>query len=504
MKRKTGCSPTSKATPKAKLKPGRTQPQPQPEKVGPSSLGEAFQWPADMITAVCRDAGRARRLTQMLDKKWNVSSDYSGLRTEEVCFAALSQAINESMGRRLDHSFLYSCDIDPLCQSVTLGTRPARKPQHCFKDINFWLTTEASDRLTQAESLLPKLTTDVCKVEKNNILKRRSDLYHDMGQWLLENAGSVMTDTAFCLEHMKECQLPCEEPSEGEAFLEVAGLTCIAWSSYGKHEGFAHASMRPFFVWCCLMRKRRPLILVVESAWRFPRDKLVEFLGDIYHLQFFNHEGPIEHGWPITRPRMWCLGFDRRKLTFVGSEHEYKQLFSRTLQLDGDAFFFLPATDAEVVHEKAALAQSRRMHLNPDFDPPWNALYPPNKQTLIAEHKKIFKDKCKESGSEKAVTYICDLDQNMGFSSPGPNWPCLVRHGTIYHLRKNRHACRPEVFAAQGFPVHPRCEAPYNCGFEPMYQQDIKLSDAYKLCGNAMFVPTLASMILYAMCSVEQ
>ena len=500
--KRTSSSTSPKPAAKAKLR----QQSPEPCEPGPGSLAEAFQWPADMIAAVCRDEGRVRRLTQMLNMKWRISSDYSGLRTEEVCLAALNKALEEHLGKKLEHSFLYSCDIDTVCQSVTLGTAADRKPLHCFKDLNFWLTDEASDRLTKAENLLPRLPPDADKVERNNLLKQKPDLYHDMGKWLLENVNTAMKDTAFCLEHMKECKLNFEEPREDdEATMEVAGLTCIAWSSYGKHEGFAHPSMRPFFVWACLMRKRRPLVLVVESASKFPTEKLEEFLGDIYHLQFFFHQGPNQHGWPITRPRMYCLGFLRKKLTFVGNEAEYKQIFNRSLKLDGDAFFFLKPEDPEVMHEKAALALSRRMHLNPAFDPPWDKLYPPNKQTLIAEHKKIYEQRHpgRPFSEKSSPTYICDLDQNMGFSSPGPNWPCLVRHGTVFHLKKNRHATRPEVFAAQGFPVHSKCKAAYKCGFQPVYQQELKLSDAYKLCGNAMFVPTLASMMLYAMCSVE-
>ena len=511
MKRAGDAVPRLQPTAKVKAQPAQPPaaceaPQQGRLRCGPTSLCEAFAWPADMLEAVCRDVDRSRRLSQMITKTWRVSSDYSGLRTEEVCFDALAGALKKKYGKELRHSFLYSCDNDATCQSVTLGTAQDRKPQHCFKDMNCWLTAEARDRLDKAEELLPKLKPDACKVDKRNILKQRADLYHDMGKWLLDNIDSVIRNQCDCLQHMQECEIDFKEPDETEITLEVAGLTCIAWSNFGKHEGFAHQSMRPFFIWACLMRKRKPSILVVESAQRFPRDSLQDFLGDLYHFQFFDHNGPIDHGWPITRPRMYGLGFLRKRLTFLGSQSEYREIFGRNCFLDGHSLFFLKHDDPEVLREKALLAKSRRMQLIDKVNPPWDKLYPPNKQGLIKEHRKMYEQKFGAMlDHDDPPAYICDLDQNLGFSSPGKNWPCLVRHGTIFSIPKNRHATPGEVFAAQGFPVHPSCQfaASYKCGFQQVYEQDLSRNDSHKLCGNAMFVPTLASMILYAMCSVE-
>lgn len=468
---------------------------------GPRTLQEGFQWPTDMVRAVCLDEHRKRRLMIALQKMWHVGSDYSGLRTEEVAFAALDTALKEVLGQELKHDFIYSCDSDATCQSLTLGTRPDRKPAHCFKDLNGWLTSLAESHLDSLETNLPQVTSGMTKEEKEQVNKQRGERYEYMGTWLKENIKTAFNDDNACLQHMQDCKLDFEQPPEGQECLLVAGVTCIAWSIMGKHEGFGHTSMRPFFIWCCHIRRKQPVILVIESAKRFPRASIESFLSDLYHLVFFDLPGPMMHGWPIGRPRMWRLGFLRSKVTFMGSVEEYEGIFTRTLHLDGDHLFFLDLNDPDVVKEKRALAQSRHQQA----DVLWEELYPPNRQKLVTEHKRMYADLHSQGArcSDRPPAYICDLDQNIGFMSAGQLWPTLVRHGCIFSLVHGRHALPAEKFAAQGFPVHKALQSPYACGFQQFYEQDLSAGDCHKLIGNAMFVPTLASMILYAMSSAE-
>ena len=494
--------PGQAAKAKAKAQPVSADSTPSDALPGPSTLKEAFAWPADMVKAVCSDPERLRRLKQLTEKSWQVSSDYSGLRTEEVCFQALNQEIGKQLGLELKHSFLYSCACDATCRSLVLGTTGSRKPQHCFKDLNGWLTAEAEMELDGIESMMPKLTKEMTPAERESAETKRAAAYDEMGAWLFKNYSTALRKKNYCLEHMGSCELESGSGSESHgpdhASLAVAGLTCVGWSIMGKHEGFGHNSMRPFFIWCCHQREQKPWILVVESALRFPRPSLEKYLGDMYHLVFFEHSGPVLHGWPVGRPRMYCLGFLRSKLTSVGSQEEYNKVLSRTLQLSGDVFFFLDEDDQEVMNEKFMLALRRCVQFSAAQNLPWEILYPGAKQQIIEEHKKLFHQMCPQPPA-----YICDLDQNVGFMSAGPVWPCLVRHGTIYSLNKERHATAPELFAAQGFPVHEKCQAPYSCGFQKFFEKGLTQTDSHKLLGNAMFVPTLASMILYALCSAE-
>lgn len=344
---------------------------------------------------------------------------------------------------------------------------------------------------------MPKISGKMTKEEKKRTLDERAANYNQMGHWLLGNIDLAFQDGCDCVQHLQTCKVA--EAAPHAMSMEIAGLTCVAFSVVGKHEGLGHPSMRPFFVWACLMRKRRPMFLFIESAARFPREMLDIFLADLYQLVFFHHPGPCFHGFPGKRPRMYCIGFLRSKMTFVGSEREYKEIFERTLVLNGDDFFFLPDDHEEVLEEKQELARKKRVQLSDKFDPPWEELYPPGKQELIKKHKELFNQNKK---SAKDV-YICDLDQNIGYMSAGETFPTLVRHGTLYSLQKQRHATKSELFALMGFPLDPLCRSPYACAFHDVCKNNLSRAEAHRLVGNAMFLPTLGSMILYAMCSVE-
>ena len=369
-----------------------------------------------------------------------------------------------------------------------------------FGHLNGWLTAEAEMELDNIESRMPQVSKEMTPAQRESVEAERAAAYDEMGAWLFKNYSTALRDQNYCLEHMRPCGIDfgSDDGDDDDARMSLAGLTCVGWSIMGKHEGYGHNSMRPFFIWCCHQRKRKPWVLVAESALRFPKPSLEKYLGDMYHLIFFEHPGPVFHGWPVGRQRMHCLGFLRSKLTFVGSQEEYNALFSRSLQLSGDCFFFLDHDDQEVVNEKVMLALRRHVQVSAAPHLPWEVLYPGAKQVIIEEHKKLF-----DEMYPRPPAYICDLDQNVGFMSAGPLWPCLVRHGTIYSLNKERHATASELFAAQGFPVHEKCQAPYSCGFQKFFEDDLTQSDSHKLVGNAMFVPTLASMILYAFCSAE-
>lgn len=299
---------------------------------------------------------------------------------------------------------------------------------------------------------------------------------------------------------MEECEV---EEERCRLQVEFAGLTCVAFSPLGKGEGLAHDSMRPFFVWAAVQRACRPALLVIESAAKFPKDLLKWFLEDLYHLEFFDHPGPTLHGWPISRPRMYCLGILRSKFTFFGSADEYFTLFRRKMDMqgDGDVFFFLDPDDEEVQREHESLLKKRYMQGTPLSDD-WGTIYPFGKQKILSAHK----DKFAEMGGRSSQAHIVDLDQNVSFASAGKNWPCLVRHGCIYSFRKKRHACPSEIFAAQGFPLRSASLVTvYPCwqNFYHMQKAATSATAWHKLAGNAMFVPTLGSMIMYALASIE-
>ena len=533
-------APVSKA-----MKQRNIQDSDQTTLPGPSCLREAFKWPMDMVASIIEDDDKKKRLTEsVLHCTWSMTSNYSGLCTEECAFQAVQSALRanaEQLGLRDEHDekaevlameFSSACDADGVCQGLALAVPAARQPQHFFQKLDDCLADEVQQHLNAMEESLPSLKNlGKLKEVRAEKLEQRADIYEAMGQYLLQKCsepGDIVRPECFCVKHLRKCKLIASR-TEAEAAksstgvtgadaastparshsLEVAGLTCVAFSSYGKHEGLGHESMRPFYTWCVLMRSRQPVLLIMESASAFPKDKVRMFLEDLYHLEFIDHPGPCLHGWPTRRPRMYCLAFLRSHVTFVGSAVEYTALFKRTVEMDGNDFFCLPHDHVEVVQELQLLCKRRGFQMTDEMKhEPWDHLYPANQQHVLQQHRAAMEKKQGEGNASQA--YILDLDQNFGFAQAGPWWPCIIRHGTIHSLQKGRHACLSELFAAQGFPTDPYFEACYSPAFLQKVQASVAESDTrwsrsawHKMIGNAMFVPTLGSMILYALSSME-
>ncbi|CAE7276665.1 unnamed protein product [Symbiodinium necroappetens] len=511
--------------------------------LGPSCLREAFKWPVDMVSSIVENDDRRKRLTDsILHCKWTMTSSYSGLCTEECAFRAIQAGLRahaEQLGLRenddndkaevLAMEFESACDADGFCQALALAVPAARQPQHFFHQLDDCLVDEVQQRLNEMETSLPSLKNlGQAKQVRATRLQQRIEIYDNMGQYLLQKCaepGSIIRTECFCVKHLQNCKLSTAR-AEAEAAqtstgadaastpgrrhsLEVAGLTCVAFSSYGKHEGLGHESMRPFYTWCILMRSREPSLLIMESASAFPKDKVRMFLEDKYHLEFVDHPGPCLHGWPIRRPRMYCLAFLRSQVTFVGSAAEYTALFKRTVEMDGDALFCLPQDHAQVVQELQLLCRKRGFQMTDEMKQEgWQEVYTANQQNVLRQHRAAMEKKHSDGDASRA--YIVDLDQNVGFAQAGPWWPCIIRHGTIHSLQKGRHACLSELFAAQGFPTEPHLEACYSPAFLDKVKASVAQPDPrwsrsawHKMIGNAMFVPTLGSMILYALSSIE-
>ncbi|CAE7222754.1 unnamed protein product [Symbiodinium natans] len=505
---------------------------------GPSSLRDAFNWPVDMVAVILQDESRMARLKESLHSTWRLTSNYSGLCTEETAFQALRAGLRahaEKLGLRdekaevLPVEFHSACDADGVCQGLALGIPGSRQAQHYFQQLDDVLVSEVQQELNAMEQSMPSIRGNMSKDCRAEVLQQRVDAYEAMGEYLLQRSSEpepMVKAECFCVKHLQECRLnastaqaaqsaQCSPGADAESnaakdhSLEVAGLTCVAFSSYGKHEGLGHESMRPFYTWCVLMRFRRPLLLIMESASAFPKGKLQMFLEDLYHLEFVDHPGPCFHGWPIRRPRMYCLGFLRSQVTFVGSVAEYTALFRRTVEMDGNALFFLPHDHAEIVQEFQLLCKRRGFQMADEMSQQsWDRCYPANQQSILQQHRARMAKKHGDTNEDEA--YILDLDQNFGFAQAGPWWPCVITHGTIHSLQKGRHATVSELFAAQGFPTDLLLKAPYSPAFLEKVQASIAERDPrwskavwHKMIGNAMFVPTLGSMILYALSSIE-
>jgi hypothetical protein len=87
---------------------------------------------------------------------------------------------------------------------------------------------------------------------------------------------------AYCFQHEADC---CIHPPKSGLRCEVAGSTCVAWSSRGKGEHLSHLeSTLPVIVWLWTLRLERPELVVHECTEHFQVSLLIAAVGDLYDI----------------------------------------------------------------------------------------------------------------------------------------------------------------------------------------------------------------------------
>lgn len=89
------------------------------------------------------------------------------------------------------------------------------------------------------------------------------------------------------------------------AFCNVAGTPCTAYSSAGLMDQETADSYAHFLAWAALRRQLQEPVVVQECTTTFPRDQFVKILP-MYDWSFAIVD-PSRLGWPVKRPRQWCV-----------------------------------------------------------------------------------------------------------------------------------------------------------------------------------------------------
>ena len=149
--------------------------------------------------------------------------------------------------------------------------------------------------------------------------------------------------------------------------INVAGVTCVAYSAEGKQERGAHKSELPHSIWASERRQwaqdGREDLFFSECVKRYPvQEKLVDKMKghDIKSVV----TGPLQRGIPVRRDRLGMAGTNKKTILWVGPENykaDFKQKFHRALQLDGSVFFRASENDRNAMY--ASYAQGRKHFL---------------------------------------------------------------------------------------------------------------------------------------------
>ena len=104
--------------------------------------------------------------------------------------------------------------------------------------------------------------------------------------------------------------------------MNVAGVTCHAWSSEGLNEGSAHESEIPLAAWLAervyMFEQKAEDVAFLECTPRFPaQQRLSEVFGALGKV-FAWTDGPEWHGWPHRRRRVLAVVVNTLTASWVG------------------------------------------------------------------------------------------------------------------------------------------------------------------------------------------
>ena len=349
----------------------------------------------------------------------------------------------------------------------------------------------------------------------NQVRKKLSDKYLAEATKVLDRIK--LHGHVFC--EMHDCKCPVfpssrsTPPRTSSSFvIEIAGITCVPWSSMGLREGWLHDSSLP----CLTMLKGfvddEPDAFICECTRLLDHDHLAAFVVKKFIVQ---HAiiSPAHSGIPAQRMRKYILGRHKRTVVikFDYSQESYLRMFGKKLILNGLVYFVASAeARAKWISEMALKKQLP-------------AACPNGEEWLVEDvlrggfavrlrgYKRLGSDMC-ETGPA-----IVDLTQSYTRSFSlrvlPKVVPALLQKSHMYSLRKDQPLLPYEHFLVQGIPLHPLlthlqsthaddgklpdCYFPFRRPFDQWRGRKMTDSLFRSITGNAMHLSSVGSVLIF-------
>ncbi|CAE7249881.1 unnamed protein product [Symbiodinium sp. CCMP2592] len=489
---------------------------------------DVVEWPLDVVKSLC-GAGNEEcqlRLRNHVLKGMVLTTDYSGLDCPREALQMGVRALQHVMhmepagevvhvGRTCDKGLLQKRVQVELARSIEAVLQDHERCH--FEDILHRLPQSGQDWIAAASP------------QKGANKKERSDAYAAIADWLMQNRSWLFSEnaTAFCCVHQRHC--PVHQcllgDKEQRLRINVAGVTCHAWSSEGLLEGTSHESEIPLAVWLTerkfMFEAELEDVAFLECTPRFPaQERLERVLGDSASV-FAWHDGPEWHGWPHRRRRVLAVAVNKRTAAWVGEtdlrtlQEEYARRFYRQMCSTGELLML--ASDEERIREMTAIAVGRKNNVSTeavaelvekrDMDQLACLLFPPGGVRRLAEWQDVFLEKKAEAPRLRA--FLCDVDHAVG-PCGGELWPTQLTHGSIISFQQGdegggskppwRLATSREHLSALGWRMHGGSNL-FPVSHMATVLQNLELTPAQVkvLAGNSMHLRTQMAFMLYAL-----
>jgi hypothetical protein len=211
----------------------------------------------------------------------------------------------------------------------------------------------------------------------------------------------------------------------------------------------------PVLVVCILEFKCRGFdFFFTECTPRFLKSLLCSLLGDEWHVESVVCS-PHEMGKPVRRNRFYSFCYDASKWHFFGTPGNFRELFcKKSLRLTCDVFFEAPPDQVEaglkkVVSESMVEAVKGQPATFADC-------FSLGQRRNLEGFRARRTSKIEDGQLDKDTPWVCDIAHNpLARPRCGVVMPCLITHGIMYNVIRERPLLPEEHLSVMGVPVWP-------------------------------------------------
>ncbi len=462
----------------------------EPLPLGPAPLTyiDLFTWPMmgvtqglERIPSLGKAQAEGKRTTakavlrlQRNAREVLITTSYSGIGCAETAVAMVKEAL-QLHGIDCSVRFYRARDMEPLCQHVLLHAhKGAFACEHVMGDILDDLDPRLRARLDNyRESLLAGLRArcrkgGISQEDKAALMRRRGEAFRAKASELLQKefmpqvveplqvdqlvlprdaVAQTFNRVCTCFRHGAGCPV-FPKKSEGQLWVEIAGSTCVAWSSLGDGEGWLHEASLPCLTWAWECVAARPDVVIHECTRHFDGEGLASILRPHYTVES-KIITPTQWGLPAQRQRKYTVALlqESGNMGCHSFARDFLQLFGRECKLTGEVYFAAP----ERVQQEYYRSLAEKRQYDPASTKNWGIA-----DVLAPSYREIAKRYSNAAPRDAQACSIVDLSQDpsrLGGRSPPSHMPALVKNSHMFHVQSQRLLLPEQHFVVMGFPA---------------------------------------------------
>ena len=469
---------------------------------GPDSFEGVLAWARSNIEGLSRhDAVHGTRFAVELKAKMDtgviMTTSYSGQGTAEAC----GPQVQDACAGRTGFTVHSACDYNRIARKALLAHSCRSAPAHVFEDIMRRVHPDCAEQLVSLQRRLQAQLQSQCAGQRTT--KKFREAVTRLGEEMAQEAGKILDAACFleqapCARGGQHC---CLKPARaGRLWVELAGVTCTAFSNFGSKLRWVDPSAVPCLVWCYWCRPTAPDIILVECVSEFEAACLEAILSDYAFLKVIFC--PTTLGIPSRRKRFYGAFVNKRSLAIDSglpaedTSFLFHSIFARSLRLDGG--IYLRANEDTMLRYWQHCAAQRGLEVS-EHD-----LARMNRSALLDPAHRVrlqgYIAEAQRHGISDSDHLFCNVMQTVGFVNCSARhrglFPTLMRNSVLVDCGRQAGGGRPvhplEHYAAMGFPVllPPEAVANAYCPFPQLLDlsapESLTFREMRHLTGNGM------------------